>query len=370
MPTVESRRHFLTQLATAGVVGLGGIPLARGRSFAAEPSPPEVTTIRFGKFLSTCTAPVVALGLLRAEGFTDIRYVDYTDANFAAKSGPVVDMIEHDEIDLGWEFAPNLVLGMSAGAPVTVLAGLHLGCFDVWAKSDIRSLTGLKGRTVGLPKGGASVDKVILRILVSLVGLDPDKDILWVTSTESGTPADLFYEGKIDALLAVPPFRQELIARNIGHVIFSSVTDRPWSPILLLLPRNQHKVRATVSGCDQTGASCQSQGYGFMRLPARAFCPTACRTRVYDALRLCPQGAERASLRRLAGLRPGGHAAVLRAPAARGGFDQVQPAEADRRAHRLALPQRTQARVEGLIHASAADRDLLPHIGEVRPGAA
>jgi len=65
--------------------------------------------------------------------------------------------------------------------------------------------------------------------MVSLVGLDPDKDILWVTSTESRSPMDLFYEGKIDALLAVPPFRQELIARNIGHVIFSSVTDRPWS---------------------------------------------------------------------------------------------------------------------------------------------
>src|SRR5262249_43968121 len=158
---------------------IGGAP---GSSLAAEP-PPEVTTIRFGKDLATCTAPQAALGLLRAEGFTDIRYVNYTDASNDAPSGALAYMIAHDEIDLGREFAPNLLLGMGVGAPVTVLAGLHLGCFDVWAKSDIRSLTGLKGRTVGFATAtGASVDKQLLRIMVSLVGLDPDKDILWVTS--------------------------------------------------------------------------------------------------------------------------------------------------------------------------------------------
>jgi NitT/TauT family transport system substrate-binding protein len=179
MRIIGSRRRFLTQLATAGAVGLGGVPITGSRSFAAEP-PPEVTTIRFGKDVATCIAPQAALGLLRAEGFTDIRYVDYTDVGIeraeAAKSGPVADMIAHDEIDLGRDFAPNLVLGMGAGAPVTVLAGLHLGCFDVWAKSDIRSLTGLKDRTVGFPPHN-SVDKIMLRIMVSLVGLDPDRDV-------------------------------------------------------------------------------------------------------------------------------------------------------------------------------------------------
>ena len=40
---------------------------------------------------------------------------------------------------------------------------------------------------------------------------------------------DLFVEGKIDAFLAAPPDLQEVRARNIGHVIVSSITDRPWS---------------------------------------------------------------------------------------------------------------------------------------------
>jgi NitT/TauT family transport system substrate-binding protein len=236
MPIEQSRRRFVGQLGIAGVAAMGGLVgagLSGGaKTLAAEP-PPEVTTIRFGKDAATCIAPQAVQGLLRAEGFTDIRYVDVTKASMrraeAAKSGPFADMIAHDEIDLGRDFAPSLILGMDAGAPVTLLSGLHLGCFDVWAKSDVHGLLDLKGRTVGFAGPAASVDKIMLRIMLSLVGLDPDREVDWVTSTESGSPMDLFFEGKIDAFLAVPPFRQELIARNIGHAIFSSVTDRPWS---------------------------------------------------------------------------------------------------------------------------------------------
>jgi NitT/TauT family transport system substrate-binding protein len=234
MPIGQSRRRFLGQLGIAGVAGMGGLASAgiggSVRSFAAEP-PPEVTTIRFAKDPVTCIAPQAAEWLLRAEGFSDIRHVDVTEARIqraeAAKSGGIADMIAHNEIDLGRDFAPDHVRGMDAGAPMTILAGLHLGCFDVFAKEDIHRLSDLKGRTVGVISG-SSGDKQMLRIMVSLVGLDPDRDIRWISS-ESRDPMDLFTAGKIDAFLAVPPFLQELRARNIGHVIFSSITDRPWS---------------------------------------------------------------------------------------------------------------------------------------------
>src|SRR5262245_38535727 len=134
MPTMESRRHFLTQLATAGVAGLGSLSLTGLRAFAVEP-PPEVTTIRLEKDPGTCIAPQAAEELLRAEGFTDIRYIDLTEPRLrrAAATGAnfVVDMIDHDEVDFGRGFAPGMVIGMGAGAPVTVLAGLHSGCFEI-----------------------------------------------------------------------------------------------------------------------------------------------------------------------------------------------------------------------------------------------
>ena len=235
MPIVQSRRRFLTNLAFTSAVGLGGASVASlggGRkSFAAEP-PSEVTTIRFGKDPGTCIAPQVFEELLRAEGFTDIRYVDITEAHVrradAAGSEALSDMIAHGEVDFGRTFAPGFVLGMNAGAPVMVLSGLHLGCFEIFGKNEIRTLGDLKGGTVGVDIYKLSQNRALLAIMIGLVGLDPVKDIRWV-SDPSLQPKDLFIEGKIDAFLASPPELQEVRARNIGHVIVSSINDRPWS---------------------------------------------------------------------------------------------------------------------------------------------
>jgi hypothetical protein len=73
-----TRRQLLTNAAFAGAACLGGLG-AWGKSLAAEP-PPEVTTIRFGTDPGTCIAPQVFQELLRAEGFTEIHYVDVTEA--------------------------------------------------------------------------------------------------------------------------------------------------------------------------------------------------------------------------------------------------------------------------------------------------
>src|SRR6516165_2682149 len=75
---IQSRRRFLSNAALAGAAGLGGFG-AWGKALAAEP-PPEITTIRFEKDPVTCIAPQVFQELLRAEGFTDIRFVDLTEA--------------------------------------------------------------------------------------------------------------------------------------------------------------------------------------------------------------------------------------------------------------------------------------------------
>src|SRR5215472_15873664 len=76
---IQSRRRFLTNAVSAGAAGLGGFG-AWGKALAAEP-PPETTTIRFEKDAATCIAPQAFQELLRAEGFTDIRYMDLTEAH-------------------------------------------------------------------------------------------------------------------------------------------------------------------------------------------------------------------------------------------------------------------------------------------------
>jgi NitT/TauT family transport system substrate-binding protein len=200
-------------------------------ALAAEP-PPEITTIRLEKDIGTCLAPLVVRELLRAEGFADIHYVELTEAHLrradAENDGFTSNMIAHGEVDLGRDFAPNLVRAMNAGAPVTVLSGLHIGCFEIFGKKEIRSLGDLNGRAVGANHYVAVGDKALLTIMTALVGLDPAKDLRWVTDP-SRPPMNLFVEGKIDAFLVAPPDLQEVRAGNIGHVIVSSITDRPWS---------------------------------------------------------------------------------------------------------------------------------------------
>jgi NitT/TauT family transport system substrate-binding protein len=105
-----------------------------GEALAAEP-PPEITTIRSEKDSVTCIAPQELQELLRAEGFTDIRYVDLTEASVrradAANSGVLADMMAQGEADFGGDFVPSHLLGMNAGAPITILADLHVGCFEI-----------------------------------------------------------------------------------------------------------------------------------------------------------------------------------------------------------------------------------------------
>lgn len=81
-----------------------------------------------------------------------------------------------------------------------------------------------------------------------LVGLDLDKNIRWIPGP-TPSPLELFLEGKIDALLAVPPLLQEVRERHIGHTVVSSITDRPWSNYFccLLAARTEFTQRYPVA---------------------------------------------------------------------------------------------------------------------------
>lgn len=213
----QNRRRFLATLGATGAAGLIG-PL----NSSAQDGPLETTTVRIAKVAGICVAPsYVADELLRAEGFTDIRYVETVPGSPSARA------TARGEIDITMNFSPPLIVAIDAGEPITILGGVHVGCFELFAKEGIRGIPDLKGKTVGVQAVG-SAQYMFLSGMASHVGLEPAKDISWVTSS-SPKPMDLFAEGKIDAFLGLPPEPQELRARKIGRVIFNSATDRPWS---------------------------------------------------------------------------------------------------------------------------------------------
>ena len=71
MHIMQSRRDFLASLPAAGAASIVG-----ARASLADEAPPETTTIRLATVTNICIAPTyIAAELLRAEGFTDVRYI-------------------------------------------------------------------------------------------------------------------------------------------------------------------------------------------------------------------------------------------------------------------------------------------------------
>lgn len=232
MQATHSRRRFLTTLSSAGAVGIIG-----DRNSFAEEAPLETTTVRLGKIYGICIAPqYVAEDLLRAEGFTDVRYVATNPGISTALA------LARGEIDFTTNYAPPMAISIDAGEPITIVGGEHVGCFEVFAGEGIHSIADLRGKNVGVQSIGSS-QHVFLSVIAAHVGLDPAKDIHWVTST-SPKPMELFADGKIDAFLGLPPEPQELRGRRIGRVIVNSVLDRPWSQYFCcVLAANRQYIR-------------------------------------------------------------------------------------------------------------------------------
>jgi NitT/TauT family transport system substrate-binding protein len=221
MTMTQTRRRFLASLSSAGAAGILRVP----RSLAAEGAL-ETTTVRLPKISSICVAPqYVADELLRAEGFTDIRYVP------TAINAP--EGIARGEIDFGSNFAPVLIVGLDRGIPITALGPVHVGCFEVFGNEGIHSILDLKGKSVGVEALG-SPTHLFLSVIAANIGIDPGKDINWVTSG-SVRPMQLFIDGKIDAFLGLPPEPQELRARHFGRVLLDSAVDRPYSHYICCL---------------------------------------------------------------------------------------------------------------------------------------
>jgi len=225
----QTRRRFLTMTAMAGAAGI----LPPRRAWAAEPGL-ETTSVRFGRFLAICFAPqYVCEPLLRAEGFTDIRYVDTTDRT------------QLEDLGSGnFDFHSNLpltyALAIDRELPITVVSGVHAGCYELFAHGDIRGIADLKGKSVG-------GDGRWLSLIAAYMGLDPKKDLALIDE-RGAKPLELFAEGKLDAYLASPPEVQELHARKVGHIILKTAVDRPWSQYLCCMLAANREYAARYPG--------------------------------------------------------------------------------------------------------------------------
>jgi len=213
----STRRQFIGSATIAGASTL--LPL-NAASIADEP-PPETPKLRLLWSPVICLAPqFVAEELLRAEGFTDVSYVN------PARGGN--EALRQNEADLSLLFGPPQVVQIDAGAPIVVVAGSHAGCVELIGGRGLRSTRDLKGRAVAAARVGSD-SHVFISMFVAYVGLDPQRDIDWVMEPSWEEAERLFLEGKVDAVMTGPPRSFELRARRIGQALVNTTTDRPWS---------------------------------------------------------------------------------------------------------------------------------------------
>jgi len=140
--------------------------------------------VRLPKAEGVCGAPLyVVADMLRAEGFTDIRLVPQ------APSTTTPDLIAQRQIDFGLNYAHVLVAGIDHGVAMKTLAGMHVGCFEVFVNGAIRGVAELASKKVGIG-GVGSTEHLFLWLVAANVGIDPKTQIDWVGSSGQFRPKE------------------------------------------------------------------------------------------------------------------------------------------------------------------------------------
>jgi NitT/TauT family transport system substrate-binding protein len=142
-----SRRQFLNALTLVGTAGLIGL---HPGLVTAEP-PPETTRLRLAQSPAICISPLyVAKELLPGEGFTDVQYIKIGRELFT-------QAVASGEVDIAMNFVGPLLIPVDAGDQVVMLAGGHVGCFELVGTERVHAIRDLKGKTVAVIELGATI---------------------------------------------------------------------------------------------------------------------------------------------------------------------------------------------------------------------
>ncbi len=202
----------------------------------------------------------------------------------------------------------------------------------------VRAIRDLKGKTVADPVLRGRGPHPALEH-AGLRGHQPATEVNWITGRGScATRWICSSRARPTPSSASPSSPQELRAKKVGHVIVDTAAGSALVAVLLLHGRREPGLRAAQPDRDQARAARDPQGRRHLRRRPRARRALSCRTSSTSrAIQIGLEVMKSAAVQPLARGEPGGHAALPRAAAARGRHDQVQPAEAHRAGHGLAV---------------------------------
>lgn len=214
-----TRRATIGGLAAGAGVGLVGL---LSEKVSAEP-PPEVTKIRIIQEEGVpvlCWAPqYLAMDFLRMEGFEEVELGDFHGSNNAYA-------LAENVADIAVPLATDIAIEADRGADITLLAGLHVGCVEVFANDNVANINDLKGARL-LAEQEEDDARRFLSAVIAYVGLDPEKDVEWIYAPTAEWPS-VFADGGADVVRLFPSMSYDFHERGLGHVIMNTTLDDPW----------------------------------------------------------------------------------------------------------------------------------------------
>ena len=225
---LSTRRQLLIRTLATGAAAAGGAALTSCVQTSSAASgalpPPETTTIRIVNPPACEPGIWLAKNFLADEGFTDVVFVTtpFTSTDWIAR-GLAEIALAHPE------FA---VATLDAGLPLLLLAGVHAGCLELWARQGIDSVADLRGRRIAVRvKDISDQFFAFFATLLGRIGFDLLKDVQFVEGANVAGMNALFTEGRVDAVLAGAQFGPMLrrMQPTPGHVILSTMDAQPWS---------------------------------------------------------------------------------------------------------------------------------------------
>jgi NitT/TauT family transport system substrate-binding protein len=105
-----------------------------------------------------------------------------------ADGPPIFQALATGEVDITMAMTAALLMKIDAGAPIVLLAGGHVSCYELVGSDRVRAIRDLKGKAVAVNRLRTG-EHVFLATRVGYVGLDPQKDIHWVEHSTADVQA-------------------------------------------------------------------------------------------------------------------------------------------------------------------------------------